>query len=145
MKGILSFVLLSGVICWVMFSGVYTHVLMSRQVMLQQEVNYLLEVATQSRYGYVSTELISESKLRLASRGLDSGKLDYLISSTTGQSAVDAIHPVPRGEGIILIISYPLDGLLDINQLVGIQPPSADKTINGFGQRMSEYIFVQEG
>lgn len=145
MKGILSFVLLSGVICWMMFSGVYTHVLLSRQVLLQQEVNYLLEVATQARYGYISSSLITESKARLASHGLEEGNLTYLISSTTGQSAEDALHPIPRGEGIILKISYPFDGLLDINQLVGIHPPSSDAKINGFGQRMSEYISVQEG
>ncbi|MEY4479631.1 MAG: hypothetical protein RLZZ267_309 [Bacillota bacterium] len=128
-----------------MFSGIYTHVLLSRQVLLQQEVNYLLEVATQARYGYMSSALISESKSRLASHGLEDGKLIYLISSTSGQSAVDASHPIPRGEGIILKISYPFDGLLDINQLVGIKPPSSEARINGFGQRMSEYIAVHEG
>jgi hypothetical protein len=145
MKAILSFVLLAGTIAWVMFGGIYNHVLMTRQTLLQQEVNYVLEIATQAKYGYISNSVMEQSKARLASKGFDPTKLEYQVSSTTGQSSVDEFHPIPRGEAIVLKIRYPYEGLLEINRLVGILPPSSNARIGSSAQRMSEYIFVQGG
>jgi hypothetical protein len=141
MKAIFAFILLAGVIAWLMFSGLFTHVLLTRQTVLQQEVSTVLETATQARYGYIAESVLNQSKQRLLTRGFDVRKLTYVIASTTGQSATDATHPIVRGEGIMLTIRYPVDGLLNINRFIGIQPPSKDATLSASGQRMSEYVF----
>lgn len=140
MKTILTFVMLSGIVCWLMFSSVYKHVLIMRQALLQQEVDLILETATQGHRGYVSAELVEQSKQRLADRGFEESGLSYVIEGTNGLSATDSARPVPRGEGIRLSISYPYEDLLLIDRLIGMSPPGPEERIGGTGLRMSEYI-----
>jgi hypothetical protein len=144
-KAILSFVLLAGIFCWLIFSGIYYHVLIMRQTYLQQEANYLLQVVTQAKYGYVSSSELSQSKNRLAEKGFSISKLVYQIYSSTGQSALDSTDPVPRGQWISIKIQYPYDGLLAINKLIGMPVPAPSAKISGFGQQMSEYVYDQGG
>lgn len=139
MKQLLMFVLLATTLCWVMFAPVYKHVYILRQALLQQEVDYLLEVGASGQYGYISASHIDQSRARLESFGLDAAQLVYEARSTTGQSANSASQPVPRGEGISLTISYPVDGLFMIDQLVGVRPPS-QQHIKAYGVQMSEYV-----
>lgn len=139
MKQLLMFVLLAAILCWVLFAPVYKHVYIMRQALLQQEVDYLLEVGTSGQYGYIAPALIEQSRARLAKFGLNSGQLVYEARSTLGQSAVSAAAPVPRGEGISLTISYPVGNLFAIDRLIGVHPPK-QQHITAYGMQMSEYV-----
>jgi hypothetical protein len=136
-KQLLVFILFAAMFCWLMFSPLYKHVLVLRQALLQQEADYLLEVGASGRYGYINGAMIADSRDRLAQYGFSSLLLQYEISTTSGDNAA---APLPRGTGIRLLITYPYDNLLNIDRLIGLEPPSADARIAGRGMKMSEYV-----
>jgi hypothetical protein len=140
MKALLVFVLFAAMLCWLMFSPIYKHVLIVRQAVLQKEVDYLLEVGASGGYGYIDAQMVEESKLRLASYGMNDGSADYIVTSTTGVSAADPYSPVLRGSGIALTIRYPYEGLFEIDRLIGLEPPPAGSRMSASGLKMSEYV-----
>lgn len=126
--------------CWLMFSPIYKHVLVIRQALLQQEVNYMLEIGASGQYGYIDEDMVAESRQRLSEYGFNASLLDYEITSTTGADGRNASTPLLRGVGLRLKVTYPYERLLDIDRLIGITPPSEDARISGRGLRMSEYV-----
>ena len=140
MKQILVFILLASMLCWLMFSPIYKHVLIMRQAVLQKEVDLLLEVGTNASHGYIDAVMINSSKQRLADRGFNASDLIYIIDTTNGTSGTDPNHPVIRGEGILLKLSYPYHHVLQIDRLIGISPPSSDSRIAAGGMKMSEFV-----
>ena len=122
-----------------MFSPVYKHVVLTRQAVLQQEVDYLLEIGASGRYGYISSSMINDSKMRLANLGLQQSLLDYTVSSTQNYIPTEQ-NPLPRGESISLSISYPYENLFMIDSLVGITPIGATERMRAYGIKMSEYV-----
>jgi hypothetical protein len=140
MKQLLVFILFAEMFCWLMFSPIYKHVLVIRQALLQQEADYLLEVGASGRYGYIDGGMIAESRVRLADYGFEPTLLEYEVSSTTGAAGDNAYAPLPRGTGIQLVIAYPYENLLNIDRLIGIQPPDEQARIGGRGMKMSEYV-----
>jgi hypothetical protein len=139
-KQLLVFILFAAMFCWLMFSPLYKHVLVLRQALLQQEADYLLEVGASGRFGYINGAMIADSRDRLAQYGFSSLLLQYEISTTSGAAGDNAAAPLPRGTGIRLLITYPYDNLLNIDRLIGLEPPSADARIAGRGMKMSEYV-----
>lgn len=139
MKQLLMFILLATTLCWMMFAPVYKHVYILRQALLQQEVDYLLEVGTSGQYGYISPALIEQSRTRLKKFGLETAQLVYEARSTLGQAVSSPSQRVPRGEGIALTISYPVDGLFAIDGLIGVGAPNQQR-ITAYGVQMSEYV-----
>lgn len=140
MKQILVFILFAGMLCWIMFSPIYRHVVIIRGAVLQQEVDYLLEVGASGTYGYISGEMQQQSMDRLAGLGLHSEELRYEYSTTSGVDATDAAAPVPRGTGMSLRISYPYENMFLIDSLIGLTPIPADARMSAFGMKMSEYV-----
>jgi hypothetical protein len=140
MKQLLVFILLSGILCWLMFAPIYKHVAIVRHALLQQEVDYLLEIGANADHGYISASMIENSKQRLAERGFAAASLVYEVSATTGGSAMNPASPVPRGEGIVLKISYPFGRLFALDRLIGVQGPDPDERMSASGMRMSEYV-----
>lgn len=140
MKQLLVFLLFAALFCWLMFSPVYKHVLLIRQAILQQEVDYLLEVGASGRFGYIDDAMIDESRNRLTQRGFQPSLLQYEVDATTGANPGTAAAPIPRGIGIKLVIRYPYENLLDIDRLIGIEPPADGETISAAGMKMSEYV-----
>lgn len=140
MKQVLAFVLFSSIICWMMFSPIYKHVLIMRQALLQQEVDYLLEVGASGKFGYISPAMINASKQRLSTYGLSSEQLQYTVLSTEGRRAQYADERVTRGAGIELTVTYPFERLTTIDTLVGIEPIAADSRMRAYGVQMSEYV-----
>jgi hypothetical protein len=140
MKAILSFVLLSGVFCWLIFSGMYNHALLLRQGALEQEVQLLLETATQAQNGYVSASMLERAMQHFEAKGMSRSKVQLTITSSNGQSAINARTPIPRGEGIHIQASYPYDGLLNINRLIGMIVPGESERFTYTASRMSEYV-----
>ena len=139
MKQLLMFILLASTLCWTMFAPVYKHVYILRQALLQQEVDYLLEVGTSGQYGYISSALIEQSRARLRDFGLESAQLVYEARSTSGQAVTSSSQRVPRGEGIALTISYPVDNLFAIDGLFGVRAPHLQR-ITAYCVQMSEYV-----
>lgn len=142
MKQLLVFVLFAALFCWLMFSPIYKHVLVIRQALLQQEADYMLEIGASGRYGYIDGGMIAESRERLSQYGFSAPSLQYEVSSTTGAEADNAFSPLARGTGIRLRITYPYENLLNIDRLIGVEPPSADSRISGGGMKMSEFVPV---
>lgn len=140
MKSLLVFILFAVMLCWFMFSPIYKHVLIVRQAVLQQEVDYMLEVAANGDHGYIDSTMMQQSRLRLASYGLQSSEIAFEVSSTNGYDATNAGNPLPRGVGLSLAISYPVEGLFEIDRLIGIAPPSASTRLRAVGMKMSEYV-----
>lgn len=140
MKQILAFILLITIFCWLMFSPVYKHVLVMRQALLQKEVDYMLEIGTNASHGYISDGMVDASRQRMQERGFNAPDLQYVVSTTNGQSGVDASQPVIRGEGLLLEIHYPTENLLDIDQLIGIQNEHSSGLLGASGLKMSEYV-----
>jgi hypothetical protein len=139
-KQLLVFVMFAALFCWLMFSPIYKHVLVIRQALLQQEVNYLLEIGASGNFGYIDGGMVAESRSRLMQYGFSSQLLNYEISTTSGAEGDNAAAPLPRGTGIRLHITYPYDNLLNIDRLIGLEPPSEDSRIAGGGMKMSEYV-----
>jgi len=140
MKQLLVFLLFAALFCWLMFSPVYKHVLVIRQALMQQEVDYLLEVGASGRYGYIDETMVAESKSRLEQKGFQPALLQYTVQSTTGADATDASQPLPRGVGIKLTIRYPYEQLMDIDRLIGLASPSSSAGLSASGMKMSEYV-----
>lgn len=140
MKQLLVFVLFAGLFCWLMFSPIYKHVLVIRQALLQQEADYLLEIGASGRYGYIDGVMLAASRDRLAAHGFRPADLEYEVASTTGSPADDPYAPLPRGVGLRLTIRYPYDNLLDIDRLIGVQPPEEGARISAGGMKMSEFV-----
>lgn len=140
MKQLLVFVLFAALFCWLMFSPIYKHVLVIRQALLQQEADYLLEIGASGRFGYIDAAMLSESRDRLAAHGFVPGSLEYEVTSTTGEPADNPYSPLVRGGGLRLTIRYPYDNLLDIDRLIGIEPPSSGERISAGGMKMSEFV-----
>ncbi|URN92576.1 MAG: hypothetical protein NAG76_11755 [Candidatus Pristimantibacillus lignocellulolyticus] len=140
MKQILAFIMFSTIICWMMFAPIYKHVLITRQAILQQEVDYLLEIGASGQYGYISANMIDQSKIRLAKFGLSTGRLQYTVSSTEGQLVVNDSYRVGRGNGIALSLAYPYERLTAIDALIGIEPVPEGQLMRVYGVRMSEYV-----
>ena len=114
-----------------MFSPIYKHVLIVRQAVLQQETDYLLEVGANGDHGYIDSAMMEQSKLRLASFGLQPGLVEFEVSATNGASATSPAMPLPRGVGLSLSVSYPVDGLLAIDQLIGLDASSCRCPVKG--------------
>ncbi|WP_244226501.1 hypothetical protein [Paenibacillus protaetiae] len=123
-----------------MFSPVYRHVLIVRQAVLQQEVDYLLEVGASGAYGYIDNGMLTASKDRLRQFGLKPEDIVFRVSSTSGADASDAADPLPRGTGLRLEAEYPYEDLLRIDQLIGFDKPQKGAKLHAFGIRMSEYV-----
>lgn len=140
MKQLLLFVLFAAMICWIMFSPIYKHVVIVRQAILQQEVDYLLEVGASGTYGYISPVMEQESMQRLAAFGMNTDAVFYEYSTTSGADPTDPGVPVPRGVGISLTVSYPYENLFLIDSLIGITPIAPDARMSAFGMKMSEYV-----
>lgn len=140
MKQILAFVLLAGFICWLMFAPVYRHVLIMRQAALQQEVDYLLEIGANGSHGYIDETMVQASRERLADKGFDESKLEYIVSSNSGLPANVPDAPLPRGTGLELTIRYPVERLFAIDWLIGLTPPDETAQIQASGIKMSEYV-----
>jgi hypothetical protein len=140
MKQLLVFVLFAALFCWLMFSPIYKHVLVIRHALLQQEADYLLEVGASGQFGYIDGAMLAQSRARLAEHGFEAAKVEYDVTTTTGLAANDALSPVPRGVGIRLSIRYPYDNLMQIDRLIGIQPPGEEARIAAGGLKMSEYV-----
>ncbi|GIP35440.1 hypothetical protein [Paenibacillus sp. J2TS4] len=140
MKQILVFIMFVTLLCWFMFAPVYKHVIITRQAVLQKEVDYLLEVGASGARGYIDPGMIGQSRQRLEERGFIGADLDYLVTTTTGVGGRNSGEPVPRGNGIRLMITYPYGGLFIIDRLVGIAPPSEGAVMAAVGMKMSEYV-----
>ncbi|MEF3306423.1 hypothetical protein [Paenibacillus sp. GYB003] len=140
MKQILVFVLFAGMLCWAMFMPTYKHIIVFRQAMLQKEVDYMLEVGANASHGFVDGAAIEASRQRLRLHGFQSERLEYFVSSTNGASATDPAAPVHRGTGIELTITYPYDGMFNIDRLIGIPVPAANSRMGASGLKMSEYV-----
>ncbi|QHW33113.1 hypothetical protein GZH47_21430 [Paenibacillus rhizovicinus] len=140
MKSLLMFVLLAALMCWFMFSPIYKHVLIVRQAVLQQEVDYLLEVGASGDYGYIDAAMLQGAKERLAAYGLNPADLAFEVTSDNGANAMDKAQPLPRGAPLTLTASYPVEGLFNIDRLIGVSPPSADDRLKAAGTKMSEYV-----
>ncbi|OUM97313.1 MAG: hypothetical protein A9Z00_05445 [Thermobacillus sp. ZCTH02-B1] len=140
MRSILTFVLFAAMLCWLMFAPIYKHVFIVRQAVLQQEVDYLLEIGASGAYGYIDAAMIAASRNRLASWGLDPAKLIYEVTTTSGADATNPLAPVRRGTGIVLTIRYPYERIFEIDRLIGITPPDEHTLITATGMKMSEYV-----
>lgn len=140
MKNILVFILFAAILCWMMFSPIYKHVLIVRQAVLQQEVDYLLEVGASGTYGYIDEAMMEQSRERLAGFGMRPEAVSFEVVSETGDAATDSSAPLPRGTGIKLTMSYPYEDLFQIDRLIGLTPPSPDEMMRAFGMKMSEYV-----
>lgn len=140
MKQILVFVLFAALLCWAMFAPIYKHVLIVRQAVLQQEVDYLLEVGANASHGYIDSAMVAESKSRLAERGFQTAQLIYAVTTTSGMDGTHPGEPVIRGIGIELELSYPYEQLFEIDRLIGITPPDPQSRMRAIGLKMSEYV-----
>lgn len=140
MKQLLLFVLFAAMLCWMMFSPIYKHVVIVRQAVLQQEVDYLLEVGASGTYGYISAAMLQQSADRLERLGLERDAIEYTAETTSGVSAANPGSPVPRGTGITLAISYPFENLFMIDALIGLSPIAPETRMRAFGMKMSEYV-----
>lgn len=139
MKQILAFILFASLMCWILFSPIYKHVLLTRQAVIQQEVDFLLEVGASGKYGYVTDTLIADSKKRLANLGFNPANLQYDISSSLNFTPTSE-QRLPRGEVMTVTISYPYENLFLIDALIGIEPFGEHERMRSFGVKMSEYI-----
>ncbi|MFD0698155.1 hypothetical protein ACFQZT_29190 [Paenibacillus sp. GCM10027628] len=140
MKQILVFILFATILCWFMFAPVYKHVIILRQALLQKEVDYLLEIGSNGRHGYINEAMINASKQRMEERGFVPGDLVYTVTTPAGAGGTDAGQPVVRGTGLSLKLTYPYHRLFVIDQLVGIAIPAQTDRMGAAGMKMSEYV-----
>lgn len=140
MKQLLAFILLSGLICWLMFAPMYKHVAIMRQALLQQEVDYLLEVGTNGDHGYIDDVMVEESRLRLTTHGFDRDELVFEVATDSGVPAIDPGAPVLKGTGIWLRIRYPYQSLFAIDRIIGVSGPEQGAYMSASGMKMSEYV-----
>lgn len=100
----------------------------------------MLEVGASGSYGYIDESMVAESRQRLGEYGFNPARLEYEVTSTSGDDGRNASEPLPRGVGLRLKLTYPYERLLDIDRLIGIAPPPENARIAGRGMRMSEYV-----
>jgi len=139
-KSLLVFILFAAMLCWFMFSPIYKHVLIVRQAVLQQEVDYMLEIGSNGDHGYIDNAMMQQSRQRLAAYGLQTAHITFEVGSTNGRDAANAASPLPRGVGLSLAISYPVEGLFEIDRLIGLAPPQTSTKLRAVGMKMSEYV-----
>lgn len=139
MKQILAFILFASLFCWLLFSPIYKHVVLTRQAVIQQEVDFLLEVGASGQYGYVSEQLIAQSKKRLGELGFNIEKLQYDITSSLHFTPTEQFR-LPRGEILIVEVSYPYENMFLIDALIGIEPFGEHERMRSYGVKMSEYV-----
>ena len=140
MKQLLIFILFASTLCWLMFAPIYKHVIITRQAILQKEVDYLLEVGASDRYGYIDQLMMEQSKKRLETFGFRSDELTYVVTTTNGEAGMNSQQPLLRGEGLGLLISYPYERLFVIDQLMGLTIPIYKERLAVKGLKMSEYV-----
>jgi hypothetical protein len=140
MKQILIFILFAALLCWLMFSPIYKHVLIVRQAVLQQEVDYLLEIGASGSYGYISEQMQEQSRQRLARFGMRPDDIAFELATTSGLAASNPNAPLLRGTGISITMSYPYENLFEIDRLIGLTPPQPNERMRAFGMKMSEYV-----
>jgi hypothetical protein len=140
MKQMLIFIMFASILCWLMFAPIYKHVIITRQAILQKEVDYLLEVGASGRYGYIDQLMMDQSKKRLETFGFRADELQYVVTTTNGEDGMNARQPLLRGEGIGLQISYPYERLFVIDQLMGLTIPASTDRMAVKGLKMSEYV-----
>lgn len=140
MKQILIFLLFAAMLCWFMFAPVYKHIVVVRQALLQQEVDYLLEMGANATYGYIDAVMLTASSFRLEEFGFSPERLQYNVTTTSGAEGTNPDAPVQRGIGIRLEITYPYGQLFQIDRLIGITPPSDEGKMRAKGMKMSEYV-----
>ncbi|CAH1205144.1 hypothetical protein PAECIP111893_02296 [Paenibacillus plantiphilus] len=140
MKGLLVFILFAAMLCWFMFSPIYKHILIVRQAVIQKEVDYLLEVGANGDYGYINEAMMQQSRLRLADYGMKPTDLQFTVAATNGMDGTNAGNPLPRGVGLSLTISYPVEGLFEIDRLIGLASPASTARLRATGMKMSEYV-----
>jgi hypothetical protein len=140
MKQILIFILFAALLCWLMFSPIYKHVLIVRQAVLQQEVDYLLEIGASGSYGYISEQMQEQSRQRLARFGMRPDDIAFELATTSGLAASNPNAPLLRGTGISITMSYPYENLFEIDRLIGLTPPLPNERMRAFGMKMSEYV-----
>jgi len=139
-KQLLVFILFATLFCWLMFSPVYKHVAVLRQALLQQEADYMLEIGASGRFGYIDGAMIAASRERLSQYGFQPEQLEYEVTTTNGLSGTDPAAPLERGSGLRLVIRYPYDGLMNIDRLIGVEPPLSTARLAAAGMKMSEYV-----
>lgn len=100
----------------------------------------MLEIGASGRFGYIDGGMIAESRERLSQYGFSAPLLQYEVTSSSGLEGDNASAPLPRGTGLQLRITYPYDNLLNIDRLIGLDPPSENARIAGRGMKMSEYV-----
>lgn len=140
MKQILVFLLFSLLLVWLMFSPVYRHILILRQAMLQKEADYLLEVGASGSFGYIDENMLADSRERLVQVGFTRDELIYTVTALSGLDAMDPDQPLPRGDGLRLMITYPYGNLFTIDRLLGIGSPGSGERMGAVGMKMSEYV-----
>lgn len=140
MKQMLIFILFAAMFCWLLFSPMYRHVVIVRQALLQKEVDYMLEIGANASHGYISAQMVQQSRARLEKRGFDPALITYDIDSLSGAPATDPNHPLERGDGILLEIRYPYERLFILDRLIGVSVPNENATMGARGLRMSEYV-----
>lgn len=140
MKQLLILVLFASTLCWLMFAPVYKHVVITRQAILQKEVDYMLEVGASGRYGYIDQRMIDQSRNRLANYGFQTQVIVYNVTTTNGEEGMNPLRPLLRGEGLGLEITYPYQRLFVIDQLMGLTIPSPSDRMGARGLKMSEYV-----
>ncbi|GGE01780.1 hypothetical protein [Paenibacillus nasutitermitis] len=140
MKSLLVFILFAAMLCWFMFSPIYKHVLIVRQAVLQQEVDYMLEIGSNGDHGYIDNAMMQQSRQRLAAYGLQTADITFEVGSTNGSDAANSANPLPRGVGLSLAISYPVEGLFEIDRLIGLAPSQTSTKLRAVGMKMSEYV-----
>ena len=140
MKQLLAFILLSGLVCWMMFAPIYKHVAIVRQALLQQEVDYLLEVGANAQHGFIDEDMIRQSIERLEKKGFHGGSLEYSVTTTGDRSGTHAFDPVLRGDSIMLEIRYPYRNLFAIDRLIGLSGPDPGAHMAASGIKMSEFV-----
>ena len=140
MKQILVFLLFSLMLVWLMFSPVYRHILILRQAMLQKETDYLLEVGASGAYGYIDGSMLEASRERLVQVGFNREELTYTVTAQSGRDPMDPDRPLPRGEGLRLVITYPYGNLFGVDRLLGISSPASSDRMGAVGMKMSEYV-----
>lgn len=100
----------------------------------------MLEVGANASHGYIDEAAIEASRQRLGRHGFQTARLEYYISATNGANATNPVAPVLRGNGIELAITYPYEGMFDIDRLIGIAVPAANARMAASGLKMSEYV-----
>ncbi|MNP52680.1 hypothetical protein D3C76_1470900 [compost metagenome] len=108
--------------------------------MLQKETDYLLEVGASGTFGYIDEGMLEASRERLVQVGFSRDQLTYTVTAQSGKEAMDSNNPLPRGDGLRLVITYPYGNLFGVDRLLGISSPGSADRMGAVGMKMSEYV-----